>query len=285
MKVPGPCKRCGGPVIRQPVGRPRLYCHACANRAPERSRKRSKRGPKRRVEPVIRHGGVLTPAERKVAELAVAGASNLEIAAQLGISTSLVAWRMGQVYVKLGTDSREDLVLPPASTALEIARCPWHGPAEMRPKPWSTQRGRGWYCLVCERIRNRRRLGLEGSGRPAMSLLCPSGHPLEGDNVYRDPNGARRCRICRAERHRRVGPWRRRLTQKIGDRDGWRCGLCGRKIRRALRWPNLRSASVDHIIPVSEGGTNEAANLQIAHLGCNVAKRERARGEQLRLLG
>lgn len=31
---------------------------------------------------------------------------------------------------------------------------------------------------------------------------CKRGHPLYGDNVYRNPQGGRECKTCRAERHR-----------------------------------------------------------------------------------
>ena len=38
---------------------------------------------------------------------------------------------------------------------------------------------------------------------------CPQGHPLSGENVYRDPKGKRRCRTCRAEEWRNPTPRQR----------------------------------------------------------------------------
>jgi len=52
----------------------------------------------------------LTPAERQVAELAVAGRSNKEIAAQLFLSQRTVANHLQHVYKKLGIRSRQQMV-------------------------------------------------------------------------------------------------------------------------------------------------------------------------------
>lgn len=71
----------------------------------------------------------------------------------------------------------------------------------------------------------------------------------------------------------------------VYERDKWRCGLCHKKVNRTLKWPDPMSASLDHVIPLSDGGTHEPANVQLAHLGCNAGKRNRGGGEQLALLG
>ncbi len=63
----------------------------------------------------------------------------------------------------------------------------------------------------------------------------------------------------------------------VFERDGWRCHLCGRKTTR-------RTASIDHIVPLSKGGTHEYANCQTAHLKCNMSKGAKVLG-QLRLVG
>lgn len=73
--------------------------------------------------------------------------------------------------------------------------------------------------------------------------------------------------------------------EEIAERDGWRCQLCGRKVNQRLVWPHLRSASLDHIVPLSVGGAHDPANVQLVHLTCNSEKGNRARGEQLRLIG
>jgi len=70
----------------------------------------------------------------------------------------------------------------------------------------------------------------------------------------------------------------------IYERDGWICGICGLKIDKRLKSPNLLSKSIDHIIPVSKGGADAPINLQSAHLICNIGKNNKS-GGQLRLIG
>jgi DNA-binding CsgD family transcriptional regulator len=53
--------------------------------------------------------GALTPAERRVAELAVQGLSNAEIAAQRGRSLRTVANQLASVFRKMGVTSRVTL--------------------------------------------------------------------------------------------------------------------------------------------------------------------------------
>jgi 5-methylcytosine-specific restriction endonuclease McrA len=70
---------------------------------------------------------------------------------------------------------------------------------------------------------------------------------------------------------------------EIYDRDGWVCQLCGEKVDKRATWPSLMSASLDHVIPLSKGGTHEPSNCQLAHFICNSRKGDGASGEQLRL--
>lgn len=53
------------------------------------------------------------------------------------------------------------------------------------------------------------------------------------------------------------------------------CGLCGTPIDRKLQWPDRMSPSVDHIQPLSKGGTHTQANVQWTHLVCNMRKGDR----------
>lgn len=60
--------------------------------------------------------------------------------------------------------------------------------------------------------------------------------------------------------------------REIFKRDGWRCQICGERVNPKLKYPHPFSASLDHIIPLSLGGTHERKNLQLAHLKCNQKK-------------
>jgi 5-methylcytosine-specific restriction endonuclease McrA len=61
----------------------------------------------------------------------------------------------------------------------------------------------------------------------------------------------------------------------VFDRDGWRCHLCGRKVKPT-------EASIDHLIPIADGGPHSYANVATAHLSCNI-RRGRRGAVQLRL--
>ena len=71
----------------------------------------------------------------------------------------------------------------------------------------------------------------------------------------------------------------------IAERDKFRCGICGGRVDMTLSHPDPMYGSIDHIVPVAAGGTDDPANLQLAHLRCNLSKRDRGGGEQLRLIG
>lgn len=53
--------------------------------------------------------------------------------------------------------------------------------------------------------------------------------------------------------------------QRIIERDGLVCGICGGGVPAT-------KVDIDHIIPSSLGGTDEEHNLQVAHQSCNRRK-------------
>lgn len=62
---------------------------------------------------------------------------------------------------------------------------------------------------------------------------------------------------------------------KIGERDNWICNICGGKINKDLKYPDLMSASLDHIVPLSKGGKHTEQNVHISHLHCNIKKQDK----------
>jgi 5-methylcytosine-specific restriction endonuclease McrA len=50
--------------------------------------------------------------------------------------------------------------------------------------------------------------------------------------------------------------------EAIFERDGWVCGICGLPVASG-------EESIDHVVPVSKGGTHEPGNVRLAHRACN----------------
>lgn len=85
----------------------------------------------------------------------------------------------------------------------------------------------------------------------------------------------------------RKANYHKRRAQKLGtqveelrpidiyERDIWLCGLCSTPVDPDCAWPDPMSPSLDHILPLSLGGTHTYENVQLAHLTCNVSKGNR----------
>ncbi|MFJ4793320.1 HNH endonuclease [Kitasatospora purpeofusca] len=65
---------------------------------------------------------------------------------------------------------------------------------------------------------------------------------------------------------------------EIFERDGWTCRLCHEPVEQRTAWPDPRSASLDHVIPLVKGGPHTRANVQLAHLVCNLRKADKLVG-------
>lgn len=72
---------------------------------------------------------------------------------------------------------------------------------------------------------------------------------------------------------------------EILKRDGCKCHICGRSIDPHLGWPHPQSASIDHLVPVSRGGSHTRQNVAAAHLFCNIGRGADRAPAQLRLIG
>lgn len=83
---------------------------------------------------------------------------------------------------------------------------------------------------------------------------------------------AKRYYERRKQRERKKGDRTRVYRAKIFERDGWRCQICGKKVNHELKWPHPKSATLDHIVPLSMGGEHLPHNCQLAHFICNSRK-------------
>lgn len=161
---------------------------------------------------------------------------------------------------------------------------------------------RAKYCSDdCRRVvarRKARERAAAKSVRRTDAIRCPG-----CGTMFRPKYGDKRRRFCshlcaRREERRKRGPETHRTRArrfgveyepinrtKVFRRDGWRCGICQGKIDRRLKHPHPMSATLDHIVPMSEGGPHRYENVQAAHWLCNISKGNGSAGEQLLLIG
>lgn len=115
----------------------------------------------------------------------------------------------------------------------------------------------------------------------------------ECGELFRINYRANRTSFCSFKCARKSGKRVRRAHEKnqfvchvamndIYLRDGGKCQICGKRVDRKLIPPNMMSATLDHIIPLSKGGLHEPNNIQLAHFICNSKKSDQMIG-QMRL--
>jgi len=83
------------------------------------------------------------------------------------------------------------------------------------------------------------------------------------------------CATCKKAKYLRHGM----SVNELAARDGFDCGICGDPVNMGARYPDPSGPSVDHVLPVARGGSNDPRNLQLAHLRCNHVKSSRTAGE------
>lgn len=82
-----------------------------------------------------------------------------------------------------------------------------------------------------------------------------------------------RTKLCAGCRRRKKF---KTSVMAIAERDGTDCGICGDVVDLSLsRRDSVFCASIDHITPRANGGTDDPANLQLAHYWCNAVKSDR----------
>jgi len=165
----------------------------------------------------------------------------------------------------------------------------------------------GTRCHSCYKAHTRRRMSGDRAGtRPRHAIPVPPKVKCCQLLICVDCGGlapkasgtAKRCKGCAAtyDMKRRGERTVHRLTvyrrgdrdihwRTVGERDGWRCHLCGKKVTAiAGNGVEMGGATVDHILPLTLGGEHVWANVALAHRSCNVSRGNRG-SMQLRLVG
>lgn len=169
--------------------------------------------------------------------------------------------------------------------------------AEYVPKPITTRQ-----CTTCNRAFTAKRVDAKFCSTRCSThfkRINPDGSCVTTD-CHRTAEARGLCATCWKRDGRATGriasdPWddrrkanyhRRRalkvatqvediIPRAIYERDGWTCGLCALAVDQRKAWPDPLSPSLDHVTPLSKGGTHTHDNVQLAHLTCNVSKGNR----------
>lgn len=155
-------------------------------------------------------------------------------------------------------------------------------------KEFVTQGSRFKYCSVkCRENSNRNRSGeiwlRKKSRRPETKtwkcgwcdgdIELPIG--FSGWGKYHD-----KCRVASDRARNRLKSVRRRgiratprvTHEQIGIKDNFVCYLCSEPIDMSLPRTSKLGATIDHVIPITKGGTDDLDNLRLTHWTCNVRK-------------
>ncbi len=98
------------------------------------------------------------------------------------------------------------------------------------------------------------------------------------------------CSKCRLQSEKAIDARKNHARRTIGivlsvgelaARDGRRCHICRRLIDIGLSGSHRNGPTIEHILPVSKGGTNEPENLALAHRSCNVSRGNRGHSQLL----
>lgn len=121
-------------------------------------------------------------------------------------------------------------------------------------------------CLARSAARYQRRLEVEREAGTERARQWALSHP--------DKARAKGRRGTAKTRARRAGSPRIETVNHVTvfERDGWTCHLCGGLVDADLSQRHPLSASIDHLVPLAEGGEHTYANVKCAHLGCNARR-------------
>ena len=133
--------------------------------------------------------------------------------------------------------------------------------------------------------------GASGYSRGCRCDECRAGHATrmrlyyqrKGGNKNRKPEHVKPGARGRYPETFRAADQRRRArklgaevekfaTVEVFERDGWVCGICGDRVDASLAYPDLMSASLDHIVQLAHGGAHTRANTRCSHLVCNMRR-------------
>jgi len=94
----------------------------------------------------------------------------------------------------------------------------------------------------------------------------------KGDKYCSPACGKKVGHRVRWDRRRAAQGAERVYRLKVYERDSWTCRLCSKPIDREAVVPDPYAATLDHVVPLSLGGSHTYLNVQAAHFICNSKK-------------
>lgn len=147
-------------------------------------------------------------------------------------------------------------------------------PIARKPGPRSSV----WYlhCVICDKL-----IACRQANRKYCSNAC------QRQNICNRLMGLYHTALVQID-VKSAMHWQRQICAYLADRDGNKCGICCQMvdmhISSGTRGSDL-GPSIDHVVPRSQGGSDDLANLRLTHWGCNRKRGNRGGNEQLRLIG
>lgn len=104
-------------------------------------------------------------------------------------------------------------------------------------------------------------------------------------SAYREEAGVLPSTVWRRNFRESYGYWPQmggwdwispRDRRDLYERDSWVCHLCGSGVDRDADPNSDYAPSLDHLVPRSQGGSDDQTNLKTAHRLCNAKRQDRA---------
>lgn len=129
-------------------------------------------------------------------------------------------------------------------------------------------------CAMCKEDKPLDQFG-ERAGKASYCMRCSADIAAERRRlglVDQEKNWA----YVAARRAQRLAAGSERFDRiEIFERDNWTCQLCGGLIDRTLTHPHPWHGNIDHVVPLSKGGSHSRENAQASHFRCNLQKGNR----------